>query len=373
MKTVGIMTWFSYDNYGTVLQAAAMCRSLSKLGLNPQLISYDPSMGSMGHAKVKKSIATKVAHRLLGKYHLCSRERCDKFADFRSRFLVLSPRVKSISDLPRLNNEYDAFLCGSDQVWSPRFFDPNYYLSFVGDDVKKVAYAPSFGCDSLELYGHASEIRVLLERFQSIGVRESSGARLVEECTGKKPPVVLDPTLLLCDEEWEGLSSRDRSEDQLRPYCLFYFLGYYKKNYDVALQIANTKGLSVVMIPVYQRDLSNPNCPQEAVGPDDFIALVRGAACVCTDSFHGCAFATLFGKELFAFERFDPKDPNSQNTRIYSFLETMGLRDRLITRNRLDSYSAADDSMYDTISLNKRIEDLRNESMDFLTSSLLGV
>lgn len=35
-----------------------------------------------------------------------------------------------------------------------------------------------------------------------LGVREKSGAELIERLTGRKAVVVLDPTLLLNKEEW---------------------------------------------------------------------------------------------------------------------------------------------------------------------------
>ena len=40
---------------------------------------------------------------------------------------------------------YDAFICGSDQIWSSYLMNPPYFLSFVPDNKPKIAYAPSFG------------------------------------------------------------------------------------------------------------------------------------------------------------------------------------------------------------------------------------
>lgn len=39
---VGVMTWFSYENYGTALQAVALQEVLRSMGCTPSLINYRP-------------------------------------------------------------------------------------------------------------------------------------------------------------------------------------------------------------------------------------------------------------------------------------------------------------------------------------------
>ena len=39
MKEVGIMTWFTYNNYGTVLQAYALSKKLENMQVIPEIIN----------------------------------------------------------------------------------------------------------------------------------------------------------------------------------------------------------------------------------------------------------------------------------------------------------------------------------------------
>ena len=43
MKKVAIMTWYSYNNYGSVLQSFALCSTIKKIGYEPSLINYNPN------------------------------------------------------------------------------------------------------------------------------------------------------------------------------------------------------------------------------------------------------------------------------------------------------------------------------------------
>lgn len=53
----------------------------------------------------------------------------------------------SQSSIQNSNEIYDLFISGSDQVWNMKLNreDYNYFLKFVKDDSKKIAYAASFG------------------------------------------------------------------------------------------------------------------------------------------------------------------------------------------------------------------------------------
>ena len=42
MKKVGVMTWYKYNNYGTVLQSFALSSIIKELGYDTSLINYTP-------------------------------------------------------------------------------------------------------------------------------------------------------------------------------------------------------------------------------------------------------------------------------------------------------------------------------------------
>jgi hypothetical protein len=105
-----------------------------------------------------------------------------------------------------VDNHYDAFVAGSDQIWHPVWgeglFD-KYFLSFAAPG-KRIAYAASFGVP------HIPEERMklfteYLKGMDYISVREQSGARIVKQLIGKDVPVLVDPTLLLSRDEWQRI------------------------------------------------------------------------------------------------------------------------------------------------------------------------
>ena len=106
------------------------------------------------------------------------------------------------------------------------------------------------------------------------------------------------------------------------------------------------------------------------VGPAEFISLVRDASLVCTDSFHGMVFSTLFEKPFIPFERFSPNDSASQNTRVYNFLSLTGLEEILLTRSRLEDWRDYASPQINYGNVGRRIEARRKDSMRYLRDAL---
>lgn len=367
---MAIMTWFSYCNYGTALQAVAMSRTIARLGYHPLFVSYDPEPAQRAAGNMKRSFAQRVigkARWILSPHPLVAKERDVAFAHFINANLDFTKPLSS-DRLAELSGRFDAFVCGSDQIWSPRCFDACYYLDFVNDPQKKIAYAPSFGCDSIEEDEKARRIASLLREFGSIAVREESGANIVLELIGERPRVVLDPTLLLDSDTWSELAGPcSVGED---PYCLFYFLGSHRGNKRAAQRIAKLNGLRVLEIPVFENRQGRPGVLGPDVGPAEFISLVRDASLVCTDSFHGMVFSTLFEKPFIPFERFSPNDSASQNTRVYNFLSLTGLEEILLTRSRLEDWRDYASPQINYGNVGRRIEARRKDSMRYLRDAL---
>lgn len=367
---VAIMTWYSYRNYGTALQAAAMSHTVAKLGYRPRFVSYDPRQSRSALPAAKRTLVQRAlgkTKRLLSPHPLVAAERdaaFDRFIDTNLEFTrTLAPnRLEELSDC------FDAFVCGSDQIWSPRCLDTRYYLDFVMQPQKKVAYAPSFGCERIDDGDKARRIAALLREFRSVAVREESGADIVEELTGERPQVVLDPTLLLDSGAWSELAQPYPVGE--KPYCLFYFLGSHKGNTRAARRIAKLAGLRVLEMPVFQNRQGRSSVLGPDVGPAEFVSLVKGASLVCTDSFHGMVFSALFEKPFIPFERFDPNDPASQNTRVYGFLSVTGLQGTLLSRSKLKDWREYVNPSIDYADVRERIEKHREDSLKYLRGAL---
>ena len=51
--------------------------------------------------------------------------------------------ISSTEELKKLQDNYDYFVCGSDQIWSPLCYDDKYFLSFVDEPKKMLSYMVS--------------------------------------------------------------------------------------------------------------------------------------------------------------------------------------------------------------------------------------
>lgn len=362
---IGIVTWFHYHNYGTALQVTALSRQLTLMGCDPVVVNYIPN--GKTNTIPTSNIINEYTSKIFGKLkRVITREKKldlegKLFDDFYTEHLDFTSRCNTMSDLQSLNKEFDYFVCGSDQVWSPACFDAHYYLDFVSDASKKVAYAPSMGVSSIEDKYVERRIGELAKQFKSLSTREESGSTLISQLVDRPVETVLDPTLLIKGTEWENYCDNDVHQEE--PYVLAYFLGNNEQHWKGVYRIANTLGMKVRVIPIYKKDLKRKECVQNAVGPKEFLSLIRNASYVCTDSFHGTVFAINFHKNFCTFERFKNTDKLNQNSRIHNILKILQLENHLYGNPQI-----LDEIDYQNVE--NRLEELRTVSIQYLERAL---
>ena len=371
---LAVMTWYHYRNYGTALQAAAMQAALRDMGHEPQLIQYRPcgyfrtlpdySIPEFGRRIHNKLTRTPEPEPRRFKSEL--RDRA--FDTFLERNIKFTEPCRTLSDLELLNDKFDAFICGSDQVWSPLAYDQHYYLNFVRNNAKKIAYASSMGTKEIRDRYIKADISRLLDGFGALSAREASGARLISELTGRHVEVVADPTLLLDAERWGKICCAD--EDRTARYLLVYMLGNSDEHWAAIEKTALSMGLALRIIPVFEQDTRRSGCVTEPIGPEEFVKLFRNAEYVCTDSFHGMAFSLIFHRNFTAFARFRKNDPMSQNSRVEHLLRLTGMSARLFSGSNATEIAetAADFEYVDTA-----LSPLRGKSLEYLRYSLLRI
>ena len=372
MPKAAILTTFQYCNYGTALQVTALSKVIEKLNWSPYVVNYH-FKSELAATRTSSSWRSLIKHKCKAvKNHFKSKNIVDssreKFLSFYKNNLKFTTRCDLLSELQKLNDEYDAFICGSDQIWNPPGFDSHAFLDFVSDNNKKIAYAPSVGLPKIEDRNTKEAMAKLAGQIAHLSTREESGSALIAEITGRKVKTVLDPTLLMYEEDWDMLIDSDCKLPK-PPYLIVYMLGqnesYWRKVYD----IANKLHLDAQIIPVYKKDYERKGCITYPIGPAEFLSLIKNAAYVCTDSFHGMAFSVNFNKQFTVFERFKKRDSFNQNSRIYN------LADKFDLNNRIYHRSSDTKMIYAEIDY-KRINEIRkklaDESLDYLKTALAG-
>ncbi len=341
MKKIGISTVYTGYNYGSALQAYATQRILVSMGYEAELFKLSGSILPGRDIRIKKLFT--IVFRALT--HSGGIKNLKNYGDSIAKKLPeqsiahfneffekeLQPEAISYGALKKKahSNAYDAFLCGSDQVWNSAVFyvDPFYYLRFAPLE-KRIAFAPSFGRNYVPDY-NKKRITKFISEIDHISVRESSGADIIKELTGKDAEVLVDPTLVLSAEEWTQLLALKENTDE--KYLLAYFLDKPSKHTVEKIgKISREYGLKIISLPyVFEgTELGEP----EIAGPREFVEYIKNAKFVCTDSFHGTAFSLNFNIPFYVFER-NYGNAGKQSTRIESILKMTAQSERYEPEN----------------------------------------
>ncbi len=365
---IALMTWFHYDNYGTVLQAVCMCRALRKMGHLVDVIDYFPGGRSLTlpvQADRGRIVRELRSRRRSADTPVTTQISGEAFERFRKENLTFTRFCGTMTDLERLNEEYDCFLCGSDRIWLPMQFDSHFYLDFVKDPARMIAYAPSIfdtgniDRDVLEQMG------ALIRRFQHLSVREEVGRKFVQEAFERKTQELADPVLLIDADDWEGTLQLPGQEEE--HYLFVMFQGKNRTYHDAAARLAGRLGLSLKILPVCESDMNRPGAVGDSVSPMQFAAMIRNADYICTDSYHATLLAILFQKEFCCFEQFTAREELTMNTRLVHILKAVGLSERMYDRDAsLERYL----EKIDYIPANYKLDALKLKSREFLKNAL---
>lgn len=370
-KKIAIVTWIKYYNFGTFLQAYALQAELLKLGYDPCLLD-DRTIVEEGRQVVSRSNVLKRLYYSCRQllidlyrkgltYYLKEKQSIRLYNRFRHRYLNVDMHIQPLS---ALDERYDVFVCGSDQIWYPSsmIFSPYYYLGFT--QKKKIAYAPSMGTSRYpEIF--KPKVKPLWDRFYRLSVREQIGADIVGSIVGKKVPAVLDPTLLLDRKDWEELVTENTFCKQ--EYVLCYLLTYNETYIHFVVDYARRHSLQIVSFALVgqRNDFANKLL---TAGPREFLSAIKYAKVVFTDSFHATIFSLHFRKMFYTFKRFADDDPNNQNSRVNNLLQLVELQNHFVSMDNLKKLDCLPAIDYDKVELKLLSE--RNKSIQYLKEAL---
>lgn len=364
---IGIITWWR-NNYGSILQAYALQQALNEMGYpDCEIISqYDKNpanvknifkkIGSIGFGNTIKR----------GFWKFCfpkMKKRTYAMMKFIREHLNVSDTSYTEQTIQNAGSAYDCYICGSDQIWNPTLTKLNsmYWLTFVNEKKRKIAYAPSIGVKELT-HGQRTTIQENLCSFKAVSCRELSGTKLLNDVLGaNRCKKVVDPTLLVERKVWDHLSSAKAGKEK---YVFVYFLRCSKKQRQIVEQFAHRKHLKIVTMPmlepeyVEKYDMFFGDHKVWEASPADFITYIRNAEYVFTDSFHASIFSIIYHRTFFVF----PKKGKAQMERLFSLLQENGIGNRIV--NSIEDLSAKPAIDWDDVE--QKIESNRKESKAFL-------
>ena len=369
------VTWFT-GNYGSILQAFALQRTLNDIGIENKIVNYIPDKIEkikffISCTNKKTILKNKLDTKKINKNCLSLEEQIDKhnrFEKFYSMFFNLTKKYTKQEQMSEMTDMYDYYFCGSDQIWNPSFFKECQFLQFVSEDKPKIAYAPSIGAAQLT-QKEKNKIKPLLERFNAISIREQQGADLLKDMLHRSIQVVCDPVFLLTKEKWiEIFKLRNIEKQNNDRYILCYFLGENNKYYDIVNDFSKKVNLKIKTIPNNYYSYKHGIGVEKLVGPIEWLDLIYNAEYVFTDSFHATAFSLIFNINFYTLKRFKDNNKKSQNTRIYHLLNKVGLNDRIIEDKIKEDISAITNKRWENV--NKNIEEYKNSSLNWLRNAV---
>ena len=374
MKKVGIITFHESDNYGTCLQAYAISSAISNLGYTAQIIPY---VRSIKNIELKHSTTERIKYvfqnygvtdiMLRNKIYAEQVKRTKLFSSFRNLYLPYGDgKYTTVRELENSNAIYDAYVCGSDMIWSPDRTDDLavYFLQFAQKG-KRVAYSPSFGCSSLEGYADIPFEKYISE-IDYLSCRETSGIDILRNYTSSYATHTIDPTLLIEQAEWNNIAQKTYNHPD--KYVLVYlFEGiptWARKTIRNAAKYMNAEIVEIPMIPKHYAANIRRGIP--AIGPEEFITLFQNAEMVFTNSYHGLMFSLLYKKPFYVIERNTTSSWGRYEDRLLSALRYFDCTNRYISK---DTNFVADFDM-DFDYVNTIINNSREMSLNYLGNSL---
>lgn len=364
---IAILTQPLHNNYGGNLQNFALQKVLTDMGHEPVTIDRHHTVKlrtklKLGYFKNLLMYFLKGTPKPLWKSYFSSQKeqaylRQDITA-FIDAYITKTPRLYSDKAVQAIfkENNFEAVIVGSDQCWRP-MYSPNiytYYLDFLKDnkEIKKLAYAASFGTDEWEYTEEqTARCKKLIQQFDLVTVREKAAVNLVTEKLNKDAEFVLDPTLLLSKEDYMELFAGKNLPNNKGIYT------YILDDSDWKTQVVET-AKETLGLPQFSNQHNKHTVNSEKIPSiESWIKGFADADFVITDSFHGTVFSIIFNKPFVSL-----LNPKRGASRFYSILSEFGLEDRLVTEYDDAKINALLNQEIDYQKVNEKLGQLKQNS-----------
>lgn len=370
---IGILTLPLHINYGGILQAYALQTVLERMGHEVHLITIKKEPFSLPLYIRPFCYGKRILKNMLGEktpifYEKILQQEQIEIQQHTSKFISQYIKQAFYGDYTEIkSSDFDAIVVGSDQVWRPIYFGSKNieqaYLQFAeGWNIKRIAYAASFGTDDWE-YSPEQTARCssLLQKFDLISVRESSATELCQTHFNVKADWVLDPTLLLDIKDYLRLiNNADIPKSKGNLFC--YILDETEEKKKLINQVATQNNWVPFNVKAQSENVKDPITQRIQPPIEEWLRGFLDAEFVITDSFHGCAFSIIFNKPFICIG-----NKERGQARFDSLLKLFSLENRLIN-NTMQLFNLSNNTNWDIINSIK--EKKKKESTNLLFQGL---
>ena len=294
---------------------------------------------------------------------------------FAYKHFKLTHKYKDKTDLKKLNDISDCFIVGSDQIWNYslcKSAGTYFFLDFVDEYKKKIAYGTSFGHDSFRgTEENKKKAGYYLRRFNAVSVREDYAVDICKNEFGVEACEVLDP-VFMCDKRHYLECIKESNVAKNLPeqnYVLAYILDPTEEKQLAIENLSKRLNADIICLPNAHVDADMRKKwrlqTKENIEMEDWLWYFKNAKTVVTDSFHGTCFSIIFERSFVAIG-----NKRRGLARFESLLKNFGLENHLVysAKDIIDNDSLLSDINYAEV--NEKLEELRQNSRAWLDSAL---
>lgn len=365
-KKVTVITLQNVRNYGSVLQAVATQHVFKEIGCEVDFINYVREDFSSIKARINTWCKgmNPIKKFIIGFLLLPTFKRQNRlFSKFLKQNLNVQDKIYCTEeDFKSFSIVSDIYCTGSDQTWNSNWNHgilPPLFLSFVPNNVKKIAYAASIGKTKLD-EDELEPTLNFLKRYSAISVREMSAKEILEKQLGLLSVThVLDPTLQVDRDFWMRFVGTSICE---KPYVLIYQLNSNAQFDAYASEYAKRKGCRLVRFCTRYDQMFKSGHAELVPEITDFIRLIAFAETVITDSFHATAFSINLNTNFISIY------PSEFEGRLASILKLVGLENRHLVS--YDDFSFVNKEPIDFTHANSVLNAEREKGYRFLRKAI---
>lgn len=324
--TISYNIYCNFTNYGSALQTWALHKTIKKIGHCPVLVDYCPDiladkdpLNPWGNMWDKDEESKRMVELTMP----AIRNNYEKFDYFyREQFLRTSQKYTSNNFDEIVKEGLDSFVCGSDTIFCPDEFgfDDGFFANYAVMRGKSISYAASFG----DPHFNEETYQILNERitnFKALGIRENQMIPYLRRHTSVPVQQTIDPTLLLSTEDYEDIVGERLEQEK---YLLLYSRRYTPKMEAFAEKLAYENGWRIVDISLRATNVERGHIMRYDAGIEEFLALVKNAEYIVTNSFHGMIFSVQYRRPFVIFSR------EQCNNKIDELLQLFGIPERML-------------------------------------------
>ena len=261
-----LMTWSHIKNYGAILTAYALKRTISKLGYYTKVIKFTEDDKYL-------------AKPFNDKHNIYTEKK------------YISP--KDLKKLPKVTNTY---IVGSDNQFNINLCHKSAYLSlgaFLPQSIKKISISTSMSLEKFEAPEiEISTMKTLLKRFDYLSVREYNSVDIMKSTFDCDADWVIDPIFYLDRKDYFELAKESNIDAKNK---ILQYILYPTKETDKILEEIRTSHDNE-FIDFAGNEVSIKSIKNKNIKVEDWLKALIDCKIIVTDSYHGICFAILFNK-----------------------------------------------------------------------------